>query len=423
MGREFPDIFRVRQSFAAPVVEDPKAEVLRSLEQLDLRAELRRGESVAVTAGSRGIAHYPAILRAAVDHLRWLGVEPFIVPAMGSHGGATAAGQRAVLEAYGITEQAVGCPIRAGMETELIGRTPEGIPLYFDRFAWQADHLLVVNRVKPHTWFSGPVESGLIKMMLVGLGKADGARTFHRAVAEYGFEQVVQSAGSELLARGRVLAGLAIVEDAHKQVALVEALRPGDFLRREAELLRLARQWMPCLPFGEIDVLLIDRIGKDISGAGLDAYVVGRKFIEHQAMPDEWPKVKRIAVRALTEKSHGNAIGIGLTEFCRSQLLQQMDPQATRTNALISGHIAAGMLPLDFPTDREMLAAAAGTIGLAPPHETRLLWIANTLSLDEVECSEVWFDEARACDTLEILTPPRPLPFDAEGNLPWVEQL
>ncbi len=422
MGRQFPHIFRLRQSFSAPIVQDPAAEVRRRLEQLNLRAAVGPGQSVAVTAGSRGVAHYATILRAAVDHLKSLGALPFIVPAMGSHGGATAEGQRAVLHSYGITEQAMGCPIRAAMETMLIGRTREGIPLYVDRLAWEADHLLVVNRVKPHTWFSGPVESGLMKMLLVGLGKAEGARTFHRAVVDYGFERVVQSAGSEVLGRCRVLAGVAVVEDAHKQVALVEALHPRDFLRREPELLVLAREWMARLPFGEIDVLLIDRMGKDISGAGLDANVVGRKFNEHQAMPDEWPKVKRIAVRALTEKSHGNAIGIGLTEFCRSGLLEQVDRHATRINALISGHIAAGMFPLDFPTDREMLSAGVNAVGLTPPDKARLLWIANTLSLEEMECSEAWYDEARARDDLEILTPPRPLPFDTAGNLPWVDE-
>jgi len=423
MSFGFPRIFRVRRRFTAPVVEDPAAEARRRLEALDLRAELRGGQSVAVAAGSRGIAHYTAILRAAVDHLKSLGARPFIVPAMGSHGGATAEGQRRVLESYGITEQTMGCPIRAAMETVEVGHTPEGIPLSVDRFAWEADHLLVVNRVKPHTWFSGPVESGLVKMMLVGLGKARGARTFHRAVVEHGFPQVMQSAGRQILSRCRVLAGLVIVENAYKQVGLLEALRPADFLTREPQLLRLAREWMPCLPFGTVDVLLIDRIGKDISGAGLDANVVGRKVNEHQAMPDEWPKVKRICVRALTEKSHGNAIGIGLTEFCRTQLLEQMDAHATRTNALVSGHIAAAMLPLDFPTDREMLAAALDAVGLAPPEQTRLLWIADTLSLEEVECSEVWFDQARQRDDLEILTPPRELPFDASGNLPWFDAL
>ncbi len=217
--------------------------------------------------------------------------------------------------------------------------------------------------------------------------------------------------------------GVAVVENAQQQVALVEALHPRDFLRREAELLVLARQWMARLPFREIDVLLIDRMGKELSGAGFDANVVGRKFNEHQALPDEWPKVKRIAVRALTEKSHGNAIGLGLAEFCRSQLLQQMDRRATRVNALVSGHIPAGMLPLDFPTDREMLAAAVNAIGLAPPEKARLMWIANTLSLEEVECSAVWLDEARQRDDLQILTPPRPLPFDAAGNLPWLEDV
>lgn len=413
----FPQIFRVRQTFDATHIADAAAEVHGQLARLELGKKVRSGESVAVTVGSRGIANIAVITRTIVEHLKGLGAKPFIVPAMGSHGGGTADGQRRLIESYGITEEFVGCPIRSNMDTVVVGHAAEGFPIHFDRLAFEADHVVVCNRIKPHTGFCGPIESGLMKMLLIGLGNYEGAKVYHRAIQEFSFDHIIRSVAGEVLARCHVLAGLAVVENAYDQTARIEAVWPEQFEEREKELLVLAKRWLPRLPFQNVDVLLIDQIGKDISGTGLDPNVVGRKFNDHKALDDEWPKVRRIALRSLSEATHGNAIGLGMAEFCRSELLRQTDFAATRLNGLVSGHIAAVMTPLDYETDREMLEAALGTIGLMEPPRAKLLWIADTLRLSEVECSAAYLEEARGRSDLEVLTGLRDLPFDAAGNL------
>jgi len=413
----YPQVFRVRQKFSFPRVADVAGEVRRQLERLDMARQVKPGQSVAIAAGSRGIAGIAGILRAIVEHFNGLGAHPFIVPAMGSHGGGTSEGQRAVLERYGVTEPAMGCPIRSSMETVVVCRTAEGFPVHFDRRAFEANHVVVCNRVKPHTRFVGPIESGLMKMLLIGLGKHQGALVYHRAIQDYSFAQIIRSVAGEVLAKCRILAGVAIVENALDQTALVEAVPPADFERREKELLVLARQWMAKLPFNQVDVLLIDEIGKEISGTGLDTNVVGRKFDDHKAVEGELPKVKNIVLRGLTAATHGNAVGLGLAEFCKSELLHQTDFHATRLNAITAGHLPAAMLPLDYETDREILDVALSTIGLVDPPDARLLWIKNTLELAELECSAAYLEEARRRDDLEILTGLRELPLDASGNL------
>jgi hypothetical protein len=394
-----------------------EAEVHAQLVRLELSKKVRSGQSVAITAGSRGVVDIAPITRAIVEHLKGLGAKPFLVPAMGSHGGGTAEGQRELIESFGLTEEFVGCPIRAGMDTVVVGYAKEGFPIHFDRLAYEADHVLVCNRIKPHTVFTGPIESGLMKMLLIGLGNGRGATIYHRAIRDFSFDRIIRSVAGEVLGKCHVLAGVGIVENAYDQTARIEAVAPDQFESREKELLVFAKRWMPRLPFPSVDVLLIDRIGKDISGTGLDPNVVGRKFSDHQALENEFPKVRRIALRGLTEASHGNAIGMGLAEFCRSDLLRQTDMVVTRLNGLTSGHIAAVMPPLDYETDREMLAAALGTIGLVDPPDAKLLWIADTLHVNEVECSVAYLNEARQRGDIEILTEPRELSFDAAGNL------
>ena len=413
----YPPVFRLRQLFDSPQIEDVPGEVHAQLARLDLAEKVRPGQTVAITAGSRGIANIDRIIRAAVDHLKGLGAEPFIVPAMGSHGGGTAQGQREVIESYGVTEEAIGCPIRSGMETVVVCQTAEAFPVHFDRHAFGADHVLVANRIKPHTRFVGDIESGLMKMMLIGLGKHAGAKIYHRAIEDYSFGQIIRSVAGEVLGKCRVLAGLAIVENAYDRTARIEAVRPEELESREKELLVLARQWMPRLPFDRVDLLIVEEIGKNISGTGMDTNVVGRKFNDHQAVDGELPKVRRIALRKLTPETHGNAVGLGMAEFCRSQLLRETDFHVTRLNAITAGHVSAAMPPLDYETDREILDAALSNIGLTDAPDARILWIRNTLELAEVECSAACLQEARQRDDLEVLTPLRDLPLDAEGNL------
>ncbi len=413
-----PPIFRLRQNFDAPRVADIPGEVERQLAGLRLKETIRPGQNVAITAGSRGIANIRVITKAVVDHVKTLGAQPFIVPAMGSHGGGTAEGQQQVLHSYGITEQYCGCPIQSSMETVVVCQTAEGFDVHFDRHAFEADHVLVCNRIKPHTGFVGDIESGLMKMMLIGLGKHEGAKIYHRAIQDYSFGQIVRSVAGRVLESCRVAGGLAIVENPYDQTAHLEAVSPANFEAREKELLVMARKLLPRLPFEKVDLLVIDEIGKNISGTGMDTNVVGRKFYDHRAAKNEFPKVKRIMVRGLTEETHGNASGIGLVEFVTSRALAQTDMQKTRINCITAGHVSAAMIPIDFPTDRETIETALSTLGMVPAAETRIVWIRNTLDLGEVECSAAYLEEALGRDDLEVLTEARAMPFDADGNLP-----
>jgi hypothetical protein len=414
----FPRTFRIRQSFERPRAGDLTAETRRELEKLNLRERVQPGESVAITAGSRGIANIHLIIKAVVNHFKALGAQPFIVAAMGSHGGGTAEGQRRILADYGITEESCACPVRCGMETVILDRTAEGIPVHFARDAVDAHHVFVVNRVKPHTRLEGELQSGLMKMMLIGLGKHEGAKVYHRAFADFSFDQIVRSAARRVMDKGRVLGGLGIVENAHDETALLRGVRAEEMEEREKELLALARRWLPRLPFDHADILLVDEIGKEISGCGMDTNVIGRKALIHQAAPHETPKIKRIIIRGLTEQTHGNAAGIGYAEFCLTRVVEVMDRRSTWINVTTAGYPAVGKVPPHYDTDRETLTVALGTIGLVEPARAKLLWIRNTLDVAEVECSEAYLEAASLRGDLAMLTAPRPLPFDDAGNLP-----
>ncbi|MCA9265549.1 MAG: DUF2088 domain-containing protein [Planctomycetales bacterium] len=410
--------FRVRQKFPRPRIDDVPQAVRRELIRVGLAERIRPGQQVAITAGSRGIAEIPAVIGAIASYVKEIGAVPFVIPAMGSHGGASAAGQQSVLTSYGITEDSVGCEIRASMETVTLGQSAHGFPIHFDRSAHEADHVIVCNRVKPHTNFDGRYQSGLIKMMLIGLGKYNGAKTYHRALTEFGFDSVAPPIAQQIIDSGRIAVGLAIVENAFDEVAHIEAVPPEQILEREPELLTMATNWMAKLPFPECDVLVIDEIGKNISGTGMDTNIIGRKYHDHEAAAHETPKVLRIIVRDITAASHGNAVGIGIAEFCRSRIVEKMDIHATAVNGITSNHVTAAMIPVHFQTDHELVATALATIGLREPPDARLMWIRNTLDLGELECSAAYWDAVSQRDDLEPLTELRPLPFDADGNLP-----
>ena len=410
---EFPRIFRVRQKFDAPTCSDIKNTVVAELERLQLSGKVAAGESVAITAGSRGISNIAEIIQAIAQFFLDLKAEPFIVPSMGSHGGGTSAGQRQVLESYGITESFCGCPIKDSMETVTIGEAAEGFPIYFDKSSSEADHVVVCGRVKPHTNFSGDIQSGLMKMMMIGLGKKDGAALYHRAIHQHGFPQIIRSVAPKVVEHASILAGVAIVENAKDETALIEAVLPEDFQSRETELLKQARQWMPSLPFDELDVLLIDKIGKNISGTGMDTNVIGRKHSEHGP-----PNIKRLVVRDLTEETHGNATGIGFAELCLSRVIEKMNRETTVLNCLTALDIDAAKIPVNFSTDEEAIATALSTLGLRPPNESRLMWIHNTGELGEVVCSEALRPEVDASPSLEAISELVELPLGAAGMLP-----
>ena len=420
-----PKLLRIRQTFERPVVADISTTVRAALEPLNLERTIRPGHSVALTAGSRGIANIPLILKATADFLKKLGAKPFLVPTMGSHGGGTADGQRHIIESYGITEEFVGVPIRAAMDVISLGSTPAGYPVVLDRNASQADHIAVIGRVKPHTGFHGPIESGLLKMMMIGLGKHVGALEYHRILLEKPYDDVVRSVARQMISRASIAFGLGVVENAYDETALIEAVRPADFERREEELLALARRWLARLPYAEADLLIVDEIGKDISGSGMDTNVVGRKrafrqgTVEgvHPVMDDaRIPMMRHIFVRGLSAKTHGNASGIGLADFTTTRLVKSMNYKATVINCLTAGYPEGAFLPVHFESDHEVLEAALKIAGTRQPENTRVLHIRNTLCLEEVEISEACLKEERQTE-FAVLDSPRTITFDDAGNL------
>ena len=415
---DYPRVFKVRQLFETAKVEDVAAEVEARLSALNLTEKIKPGDTVAISAGSRGVANIHQVTRAIVQHLQTLGAAPFVVPAMGSHGGGTAEGQQAILEGYGMTEAYLGCPIRASMETVVVCEAEEGFPVHFDKHAWDADHVVVCNRVKPHTNFTGDIESGLMKMMLIGLGKHNGAKIYHRAIHDFSFGQIVRSVAREVLDKCGVIAGVALVENQFDETAKITALAPDDFEEGEKELLIEAKQLMPTIPFDQAHLMAIDQIGKNISGSGMDTNTVGRKYNDHQPGEGETPRIRFISIRGLTEATHGNASGLGLAEFCRSRVIQEADQNITRINCITGGHVTAAMLPLDYESDREIMDVVQQSCGLTPAAQLRFIWIRNTLEVAEFVCSEVYWDEVQQREDLMVLSDVQDLPFDAEGNWP-----
>lgn len=414
----YPRMVRIRQHLERPRLDDVAGGVTRELERLDLGRTIKPGQSVALTAGSRGIANIPVVLRAVVAHLKRLGAVPFIVPAMGSHGGATAEGQAAVLRSYGITEDFVGCPIKAGMDVIDVGPTPEGYPVYLDRIASTADHIGVVARVKPHTGYHGRIESGLLKMMMIGLGKHVGALAAHRVLLEEPYEPFVTAIGTTMLAKAPIAFGLAVVENAADETALARGALPAEFLDTEVELLTIARHLLPKLPLRRSDLVILDEIGKDISGSGMDTNVVGRKrAFREMPTPPDLPHTRRIHVRGLSAKTHGNATGIGLADFTLTRVVKALDYKATTINCLTAGYPEGAFLPVHFDTDREVIDAALKIIGTRDAEDARIIHVRNTLQVEEAVVSEACLVDPSKQTTWDVLTEPAPLTFDAAGFL------
>jgi hypothetical protein len=408
-----PRVFRLKQQLEGPTLRDIPAAVRASVRSLGLRDQVKPNATVAVTAGSRGIASINRITRAVVDELKSLALQPFIVPAMGSHGGATAEGQRSILAHYGITETAMGCPVKSSMDVVEIGRT-KGTPVFCDRNAWEADHIGVVGRVCAHPDFSGDIESGLFKMMAIGLGKQHGAEHYHRAGQEYSYAEIFPLVGRTVLEAGRVLFGLGIVENGYGETAKVGALLPTDFESGEKALLKDAKAWMARLPFEKIDLLIVDEMGKNINGAGMDPHVIGRPTIQK---PAGKPQVRHLFVRDLTPESEGNAIGIGFADMTTWRLVKQIDYAAMYMNGITSSDTHDSKVPMAFDTDRHAIQTALTMIGLMPPEQARVVRIKNTLLLTEMDVSEAMLAEVKTHERLTQVTAPAPLGFDATGNL------
>jgi len=409
----FPRMVRVRQTFPRPRLADIPGGAGQALRAA--RLPLKRGDTVAVGAGSRGIANIDVIVKATVVYLEDLGARPFIFPAMGSHGGATAEGQRSVLAHYGITEATMGCEIRAGMDVIQVGEAL-GLPVWLDRIAAEADWIGLVNRVKPHTDFKGSIESGLFKMMTIGLGKYKGAIQYHRANVSHGYETVITAVGREMLAKARIGFGLGIVENGYDETAKAEAFTAADLEAGERRLLKDAREWMARLPFSPIDVLVVEEIGKNISGAGMDTNVIGRPSNPHEPFPAD-PRILWIVALDLTEESYGNAVGIGNADFTTRRLVEKIDMKPTLINAITACAPTGAKIPPTYDTDREAVETALSCIGLTAPESARVIRIRNTLALGEIECSEAFLPEIGKRPDLEVVGAARPLAFDAAGQI------
>ena len=401
-------LYRVRQRFPRPFVKNIPLETERQLQTLQLSTIIQPGESVAITAGSRGIANIADILAAVVKHFHSLQAKPFLVPAMGSHGGATAEGQLAVLKRLGISEASCGCPIRSSMKTTVVLQSSYGFPIHTDQNTLEADHVFLVNRVKPHTRFVGAIQSGLCKMLLVGLGKQQGAENVHAAESTTGFGKIVESIVPTLAQKIGVCGGLAIVENAYDETMLLKAIGTDNLLVAEATLLKKATAWMPRLPFNEIDLLIVDEIGKEISGSGLDTIVVGRKS-QAQAPPRNnqkdllFPNIKKILACRLTKLSHGNAMGIGYCDAITQELLDAIDTKATEANCKTTGHPAAAAIPPVFANVATAITALLAELGISR-EEAKTVCIQNTLKLSEIYCSEAFRKEVQQRDYLEIVS-------------------
>jgi len=409
-----PPMHLVEQRFAVPPAVDGVREVERQWDRAWSGVRLPRGASIAVGVGSRGIDGLTPIVRAVVGRLRDSGCRPFVVPAMGSHGGATAEGQLAVLAERGINEASVGASVRATLDVVELGRS-DGLPLLMDRLAAEADGVVLVNRVKPHTDFVGRFESGLMKMLVVGLGKDAGATIYHRHGLERGLDQVIAGVGPELLTRAKVVLGVALIENQQHRLSEVHVLPAERWEHDEPGLLERARALLPRLPLDDIDVLLVDEMGKDVSGSGIDPNVTGRTV--GWSTPRQSPRISRIVVLSLTPATQGNACGLGTVDCVPRRLIDQLDFHATFANALASCAPEDGKIPLAFATDREALAAALATIRPFTPTDLRLAHIRDTLAMERLELSPGCLAHLR--DDAEVVVSPKnePLDFDAAGAL------
>jgi hypothetical protein len=385
-----PAMVRIKQHFNTNSILDIPAAVRSEISKIPLQKIITPGDSVAITAGSRGIANLKTILAEVVSELKRIGAQPFIVPAMGSHGGATSEGQKKIIEHYGITEAAMDAPIKSSMEVVEIGTTTDGVPVLLDRNAYQADHIIVVNRVKPHTDFKAEIESGLIKMMAIGLGKQKAADHYHNVFMRLGHYRVLVSVAREIIRRCPIAFGLAVVENQRDETEIIQAIPPDKIEETERELLIKARGYLPRIPFDPIDILIVDEMGKDIS---------------------------RIFVRDLSAGSEGNATAIGNADLTTRRLVDKIDHQATYINAITSSCPEAVRIPPYFESDREALEVAFKTIGDIKSENARIVHIRDTLHLEEMYISEPMLPEVESMDGVSINGSPAPMAFDMLGNL------
>lgn len=413
----FPPLAVVRQKLPSYRIDDIPAAIHEQLNAAGMDAGLSAGSSIAIGVGSRGIANIDVIAGALAAWWKQRGMRPFLFPAMGSHGAASAAGQAQVLAKYGLTEAAMGCPIRSSLAVAGLGRTPEGIDVVMDRTAFQADGVMLCGRVKWHTDFAGKLESGLFKMMAIGLGKFAGAQRYHAHGHTMGLEAVIRSVGRQVLATGKILGGLAILEDAHHDTARLEAVRVENMERREEELLELVKSWMPRIPVASLDLLIVNELGKNWSGSGMDPKVINRDI---HGNVNPWPfapRVGRVILRDIHPLSYGNAIGLGMADTVHRRLLRKMKRRPTYVNGITSGALACLKTPAAFSSDRQCLESVWKTTGRLDPSALEIGWIRNTQDLTVLALSENLLSKVLPGLEIEVAAGPRELAFDARGDL------
>jgi len=417
---QFPPLHLVDQGFERSPRVDVGQAVRSELERTGLLKGVRPGEIVLLTAGSRGVECMVEVLTCLAGSIREHGGIPVILPAMGSHGGGTAGGQVEVLRHLGLTEDVLGAHVHDKLEPIQIGRV-RGCPVYADRAAVDAKHIILVNRIKEHTEFIGDIESGLIKMAVVGLGRIAGAEVMHELAVQFTYEKAILEIGRELFEKLPVRGGVAILEDRTNALRRIEAIPGAEVFRREPELLKEARRYHACLPFDEMDVLLVDEIGKDISGAGFDTKVIGR-IMNIYEKECERPRITRIVLRDLSEKTGGNAIGLGLADYVHRRVVEKMDLETTAVNSITAVAPEKGRVPIALASDREALEAAFRSIGPWNPDSVRMAWIMNTAELNELAVSPALAGEARA-KNLAVSRRAFALPFDGRGDLPGLRRV
>ncbi|MEL7565669.1 MAG: lactate racemase domain-containing protein [Dehalobacterium sp.] len=414
MTNEFPKVVRVRQKFNTPLLENIPEKIYA--EMAPFSARVLPGQKIAVAVGSRGIRNLFLIVSTVVGILKEWGAEPYIVPAMGSHGGATAEGQKEVLASFGVTETNLDVPVISHMDTIEIGQTAQGVPVYFDREAAAADGIILINRIKPHTDFRAPVESGLLKMLAVGLGKQKGAELIH-SYGTLGLQTLIPIMAEVINQTLPIICGLGILENARDETADIIALESGQMGEKEPALLIRARELMPKLLADSLDVLVVERMGKNISGTGIDTNIIGRMGIRNQPDPAK-PNISRIVVLDLTEESHGNALGVGLADVVSQRLREKIDIEKTYANVVTTSLLDRGFIPLVLPTDREAISVALKTVGRpVDPKDARLMLIRSTLDLEELYLSANLLEEIKDMPEIEIIGVPETLVFSDEGEL------
>nr|WP_207627631.1 MULTISPECIES: lactate racemase domain-containing protein [Bacillaceae] len=404
---------KVNVNFDDKMIDDLRKALMEKLQQEQIIKTVRPGMEIAVAVGSRGLDRLVELTAVTVQFLKDLGAKPFIVPSMGSHGGATAEGQREVLAHLGVTEESAGCEIRSSMEVVKISELPNGLPVYVDKYASKADGIVVINRVKPHTAFRGPVESGLMKMISIGLGKQRGAEACHQMGFKYMAENVPAMA-KIIMEKTPFLFGIATVENAFDKVAIVEALTQAEIIEKEAGLQTQAKALLPKLYFDQLDVLVIDEIGKNISGDGMDPNITGRYPTPYAT---GGPDVNKMVVLDVTHESEGNANGVGTADFTTKRLLDKMDLEGTYANGLTSTVVAPTKIATTLPNDKQAIQAAVKTSNILDFRNVKLVRIKNTLKLSEIEVSEPLLDYIAKHPNMEQVSDLYEFPFDENGNL------